>query len=127
MITFRSEKAPRSHELALSDFPASLGRAPTCAVILEEKGIWDTHCTLRVNEGFIEVLPAPNANTYRNGELLSQPRRLRSGDVLTLGSGSFIVETSPPIRKSLRPREAFLWTIVVVTTVLEVALLFRFY
>jgi pSer/pThr/pTyr-binding forkhead associated (FHA) protein len=127
VITLRSEKAPGSYELALSDFPASVGRAPNSVVLIEDKGVWENHCTLRLSEGFVELAPEPKANTYRNRELVSQPTRLRSGDLLTFGSTSFIIETSSPIRKSLRPRETLLWTILAITTFLEIALLWRFY
>ena len=105
-------------------FPVRLGRAEGSDLRLEEPGVWDRHCELSLDpaEGFI-LTAQPDALLTVN----QQPVRslcLRNGDSLALGSVRLQFWLAESRQRSLRLREGFVWTLVLLLCLAQVALVY---
>ena len=67
-----------------------VGRDPSCALSFDDEALAERHCRLFVDGGAVclQDLGAPGG-TRVNGELLTSPRRLRSGDEICAGETAF--------------------------------------
>ena len=108
-------------------FPFRIGRAADSDLCLDEPGVWDAHLTLEFQkkEGFI-LRTAPDAFAAVN-EQPQASARLRNGDVISFGSAKIQFWLAPAKRRSLSPREIFVWSILVVVTVFQLVLICRLF
>jgi len=126
VISFRFAEPSRTLRAQLGSLPLKVGRSPQCGLVLEQPGVWDDHCELRLANGLVELVPGAKSHTYINGELVQSPTRLRNGDAVTFGGAVGIFEVASPNRRGLRSRELTLWGILALVSLLEILLLIRF-
>ncbi|MCU0782500.1 MAG: FHA domain-containing protein [Verrucomicrobia bacterium] len=105
-------------------FPVRVGRAAANDLRLEEDGVWDRHCVLNFDpaEGFI-LTAQPDALLTVNQEP-TRSIRLRNGDAIAMGSARLQFWLNETPRRGQRLREGFVWTLVVVICLTEVALVY---
>ena len=105
-------------------FPVQLGREAGCDLRLEEPGIWDRHCELSLDaaQGFI-VTAQPDALLTVNHQPV-QSQRLRNGDLLALGSVHLQFWLGESRQRSLRLREAAVWTLILLLSLAQVGLVY---
>jgi pSer/pThr/pTyr-binding forkhead associated (FHA) protein len=105
-------------------FPFHIGRAAGNELQLDDDGIWDRHLTLEFNrqKGFT-LTTAPNALAAINGGLV-QTAILRNGDIITLGSAKLQFWLAAARQRSLRLREAVVWTLLAAVTAAQLALIY---
>jgi pSer/pThr/pTyr-binding forkhead associated (FHA) protein len=105
-------------------FPFHIGRAAGNELQLDDDGIWDRHLTLEFNrqKGFT-LATAPNALAAINGGLV-QTAILRNGDIITLGSAKLQFWLAAARQRSLRLREAVVWTLLAAVTAAQLALIY---
>lgn len=102
-------------------FPVQIGRAPGNDLQLEENGVWDRHLELRLQGGEGFVLAALlDAMASVNGQPV-QTTRLRNGDFIELGSARLQFWLAETRQRGLRARECFVWTLIAVVSLAEVA------
>ena len=104
-------------------FPVRVGRAASNDLQLEDDGVWNEHfqVTLNVAEGFV-LSVHPGAIVTVN-QTPASSTRLRNGDLITAGSAQLCFRLNPPRQRGLRLREWFVWTLVLVVMLGEVALI----
>lgn len=105
-------------------FPVQIGRGSANDLRLEEDGVWDQHCVLKFDraEGFI-LTARPNALLTINREP-AQSARLRNGDSIEMGSARLKFWLNEAPQRGQRLREGFVWTLVAVICLGEVALVY---
>ncbi len=105
-------------------FPFRIGRAIGNELPLDDDGIWDQHLTVEFGrkEGFTLTV-APHALVAVNDQLL-QAGQLRNGDVITLGSARLQFWLVAVRQRGLRMREGFFWTLLVIVTLAQFALIY---
>jgi pSer/pThr/pTyr-binding forkhead associated (FHA) protein len=105
-------------------FPFSVGRAAGNDLQLDDDGVWDQHLTLECNrdEGF-NLAMAPNALAAVNNQSV-QAARLRNGDLISFGSVKLQFWLAPPRQRGLLLRELFVWTLLVIVTAGQFALIY---
>ena len=124
MVLLRILSGPKADGLqAVRRFPFHVGRAPDNDLCLNAARIWDYHFALdlRPREGFIlqtfdEAFAAVN----------DQPKtsaRLRNGDVISFGSAKIQFWLSAPAQRGLRLRELLVWTLLLLVTFGQLALI----
>jgi two-component system response regulator AtoC len=70
----------------------SFGRSRTCEVRIDSERVSRTHASFTRRGSELEVEDAGSRNgTWVNGELITGPRRLSSGDEVTVGSATVVV------------------------------------
>ena len=102
-------------------FPVRIGRAPESELRLEEPGVWDNHAELSLDktEGFL-LSAKPSALLSVNGQP-AQTAKLRNGDSVELGAVRLRFWLSETRQSSLRAREWFVWSLVLLVCAAEVA------
>jgi pSer/pThr/pTyr-binding forkhead associated (FHA) protein len=106
-------------------FPLRVGRETTNDLRLEEDGVWDRHCELNFDPAQGIVLAVqPDALLTVNQEPVSSPHRLRNGDSIELGSVRLRFWLADPVLRSSRLREGFVWTLIAVMCLGQVALVY---
>lgn len=124
MVLLRFLTGPKADDSqAVRRFPFHVGRAPDNDLCLDAAGIWDYHfmLELRPHEGFTfqtfnEAFAAIN----------DQPKtsaRLRNGDVISFGSAKIQFWLSAPAQRGLRLRERLVWTLILLVTLGQFALI----
>lgn len=105
-------------------FPFLVGRAPDAGLRLDDEGVFDRHFTLQFSpsEGFL-LRSEANAVTAVNNQPAAQAR-LHSGDVINAGSASIAFALSPMRQRSLRFREGFVWFMLVMLCLVQVAVIY---
>ena len=104
-------------------FPFRVGRAPGNHLQLEDEGVWDRHCALELRAGGFNLAIAPGAMVAVNHEpFQSQP--LRNGDIITVGSAKLQFWLAAPRQRSLRLRELFVWTLLLLVTLSQFGLIY---
>jgi pSer/pThr/pTyr-binding forkhead associated (FHA) protein len=105
-------------------FPFHIGRAPDNELCLEEDGVWDRHLTVEFHkpEGFM-LATAPNALATLNGQPV-QTARLRSGDIIAVGSAKLQFWLGAVRQRGLRFREGFVWTLLAGVVLAQFALIY---
>lgn len=111
-------------QVAARHFPFRIGRAADNELSLDDDGIWNQHLTLEFNrkEGFILTV-APDALVTVNNQPL-QNTQLRNGDIITLGSVKLQFWLAAARQRGLCAREGFFWTLLVIVTLAQFALIY---
>ncbi len=106
-------------------FPVRLGRAAANDLQFDDPGVWDEHLelNLRPAEGFL-LAPRPNALTRVNGQPV-QSVLLRNGDCIEFGSVKLQFWLGEARQRGLRGRELFVWTLLLLVTLSQFALIYR--
>lgn len=104
-------------------FPVRIGRAATNELILEEEGVWDRHCEVRLDPaaGFVLSVQSQAILTVNHEPV--QTACLRNGDSVELGSVRLRFWLADPVVRTFRVREWFVWTLVTAIGIGEVALI----
>ncbi len=109
----------------LDCFPASIGRAASAAIQLQDAGVWDQHLALELDaeEGFFAKV-SPDALASLNGQAFRR-EKLRNGDLLEMGAVKlqFWIDGAP--QSNLAWRERFLWVFVLAIVAAEAILLWQ--
>jgi len=105
-------------------FPFRIGRIRENELRLEDDGVWDRHLTLEFQpqSGF-NLTTAANAVVTVNGETV-QNRILRNGDTITAGSVKIQFWLAAARQGSLAARESFVWALIAVVTLGQMALIY---
>ena len=105
-------------------FPVRIGRAASCALELEEPGVWDSHAQLQFSrkEGYV-LQTEPNALASVNNQPVERTV-LRNGDLVQLGSVKLQFWLSAPRQVGLRYREWLTWTAITVISLGQMALIY---
>jgi hypothetical protein len=125
MVQLRILSSPKADDFqVVRRFPFHVGRATDNDLKLDAPGIWNYHFMLdfKPGEGFMlqtfdEAYAAIN----------DQPQtaaRLRNGDIISFGSAKIQFWLAPPRQRGLRVRELFVWTIIGLVTLGQVALIY---
>ena len=105
-------------------FPFRIGRAAGNELQLDDDGVWDWHLTLGFQrESGFTLTTASNALASINSQP-AQTAVLRNGDLITLGSVQLQFWLGAARQRGLRTSEFFVWTLIVVVTALQVALVY---
>jgi predicted component of type VI protein secretion system len=104
-------------------FPVRIGRAANADLQVEEPGVWDEHLVVSLDpEGFV-VETQPNTLANLNGQPV-QRAVLRNGDVIEIGSVKLQFWLSEAKQRSQGVREAFVWTMISVVCLAQIALVY---
>jgi pSer/pThr/pTyr-binding forkhead associated (FHA) protein len=104
-------------------FPVRIGRAANANLQIEEAGVWDEHLRVIVeSEGFV-LETQGSALAGVNGQPV-QRAALRNGDVIEMGSAKLQFWLSEARQRGQGFREAFVWTLVVLVCVAQIALVY---
>jgi pSer/pThr/pTyr-binding forkhead associated (FHA) protein len=105
-------------------FPFSIGRGSECALQLIDEGVWNDHLTLQFQpqDGFI--LQTATGTIVAVNDQAQTAVRLRNGDILSLGSVKIQFSLTASQQHGQQVRELFLWTILVLVTFGQFALIF---
>ena len=105
-------------------FPFHIGRAADNDLRLDDPGVWDQHLTIGLDktEGFT-LTTAPETFCAVN-EASQSFVRLRNGDLLSFGSARIQFWLAPPKQRGLRLRELFVWLLLALVTLAQLALLY---
>lgn len=114
------------HDLLPESFPVLIGREKKCGVRLRGTGVWDRHASidLRGGGGFV-LRPEGEASTLLNGEALESGRRLRNGDVITVGSVKLQFWLGRPRQRALEGRELLFWLLLLAVLLVQAWLILR--
>jgi len=125
MVQIRILSGPKAGGFqAVRRFPFHVGRAADNDLCLDAMGIWDYHfmLDLRQNEGFtLQTFDGAFA-TVNDQPQTSTP--LRNGDVISFGSAKIQFWLAAPRQRGLRLREWFVWMLVILVTLGELALIY---
>jgi len=104
-------------------FPVRIGRAANANLSIEEAGVWDDHLRVTVeSEGF--VLETQGGALASVNSQPVQRAALRNGDVIEMGSAKLQFWLSEARQRGQGFREAFVWTLVVVVCLAQIALVY---
>jgi predicted component of type VI protein secretion system len=90
--------SPEGHvrEMLLHGGSVSIGRSEACTLQLRDLKVSRRHAELVLLDGTWTVLDCGSQNgTFLSGILLREPRRLRPGDILTIGDTTIFVALAP--------------------------------
>ena len=95
---------PSTRVIDLADgAQVAFGRSRTCDVRIDSERVSRTHAVFKRSGGAIEVSDTGSRNgTWVNGELLSGPRGLASGDEVTVGSATVVVSITSGVAARTR-------------------------
>jgi pSer/pThr/pTyr-binding forkhead associated (FHA) protein len=113
------------NQTVVRHFPFRVGRARENDLPLDDDGVWENHLALEFQkkEGF-KLSPAPNALAAVNGKSVEEKTILRNGDIITLGSAKIQFWLAPARQHSLRLRESFVWTLLLIVTLGQIVLIY---
>src|SRR6266850_5588955 len=105
-------------------FPVRVGRTAANDLQLQDQGVWDEHLELNFDrrQGFT-LIAKPDALVTVNREAV-QTARLRNGDSIELGAVRLQFWLGETRQYGLRIREWFVWTLIAVISLGEVALVY---
>lgn len=104
-------------------FPVRIGRLANANLQIEEPGVWDEHLVVDLDaEGFMMETQA-NALASINGQPV-QRAALRNGDVIEIGSLKLQFWLSEAKQRGQGVREAFVWTMISVVCLTQIALVY---
>lgn len=82
-------RTKREHVLVGDE--VTLGRHPSCAIVILEKQVSRIHCRLsRIQEGWLLSDSGSILGTFLNNELLMEPQCLQDGDQIRVGTEVFV-------------------------------------
>ena len=124
-LTILSDNGKR-HNLEANHFPVLIGRDAKCGVQLKAKGVWKRHVMLDLGkEGGFVLRPEKDASTLINNESLKSARRLRNGDIISVGSVKLQFWLGRPRQRSMEGREFVFWLMMYVILVVQAWLIWR--
>jgi predicted component of type VI protein secretion system len=89
-------------------FPVTIGRSEQSDVVLDEPGVWPSHCKIHWRSDGLLMEVEPNALASVNGVPTPQSI-LRNGDTITLGGVTLRFSLSAVDQGSLAWREWLTW------------------
>ncbi len=90
-------------------FPFTIGRSVECGLVLEDGGVWDTHCAILAERGRGIVLrPMQDAIVAINATAAGESV-LRNGDTLDIGGAKIRFWLSDTTPQAFRWREWLTW------------------
>ena len=104
-------------------FPVRIGRAANADLQIEEPGVWDEHLAVNLDSEGIVVETQTNALASINGQPV-QRAALRNGDIIEIGSTKLQFWLSEAKQRGQRFREAFVWTLISVVCLAQIALVY---
>lgn len=104
-------------------FPVRIGRDDTNDLRLEEEGVWNRHCEVRLDPAAGFVLSVQTQAILAVNQEPVQTACLRNGDSLELGSVKLRFWLADPVVRTFRLGEWFVWTLVTAIAVSEVTLI----
>jgi len=104
-------------------FPFRIGRAAANELQLEDDGVWDRHLILGLQREGFTLTTESNALASVNSRPV-QAAVLHNGDLITLGSVQLQFWLGAARQRGLRASEFCVWTLIVVVTALQVALVY---
>ena len=105
-------------------FPFRIGRAAGNELQLDDDGVWDRHLALEFQrESGFTLTTESNALAAVNSRPV-QSAVLHNGDLITLGSVQLQFWLGAARQRGLRASEFCVWTLIVVVTALQVALVY---
>lgn len=91
-----SSGAEPGRPVPLPEGPVTIGRDPSCEIMIDDTAVSSAHLRIDTRGPSVIATDLDSRNgTYVNGEALSGPRRLRSGDVVALGEHRLEVALAP--------------------------------
>ncbi|HOX24363.1 MAG TPA: SpoIIE family protein phosphatase [Candidatus Krumholzibacteria bacterium] len=94
-LTIRGSLGGRTLAFPLGDGVHEIGRGSTCEIRLDEPSVSRLHARLQVAGGSVRLEDLGSSNGTRlNGQRLTGPTEVRSGDTITLGNVSLKVDDS---------------------------------
>lgn len=103
--------------------PVRLGRRVDLEVSLPDPGVWDLHAEIGLNpEGWFCLRGLGQALVTVNQHTV-QEHRLRSGDVLGIGSVKLQFTLRNSWQRSLKARELGVWMLILTVVILALTLL----
>jgi len=104
-------------------FPVRIGRDGANDFRLEEEGVWDHHCEVRLDPaaGFVLIVQSNALLTVNQAP--TQTACLRNGDSVELGSVRLRFWLADPVVRTFRGREWFVWMLLTAIGIGEVALI----
>ena len=125
MVQLRILSSPVAGEpQVVRRFPFHIGRAPDNDLSLDAAGIWNYHFKLdfKPDEGFtLQTFDEAFATVNDQPQTAA---RLRNGDIISFGSAKIQFWLAAPRQRSLRLRELFVWMLVALVTLGQVALIY---
>ncbi len=83
----------RGETLAVTDLPAVIGRSSGADLVVDDDTVSRRHAELRGHRGAVEIEDLGSSNgTTLNGNPITGSLLLRDGDLLGLGSATFLVK-----------------------------------
>ncbi len=125
MVQFRIHNGKQAGTVAVARrFPFRVGRAPAADLCLDDPGVWDQHLEIRLlPDRAIQVVVPPPALASINHQPVTEAI-LHSGDSIELGSVELRFSLAPTRQRSLRPREIFMWLLLALLCLGQVALIY---
>ena len=112
------------HQTVARRFPYRIGRAAGNELQLDDDGVWDRHLTLEFQRGSGFTLAIePKALASVNHRAI-QTAVLRNGDLITLGSVQLQFWLGAARQRGLRAGEFFVWTLLILVTAGQFALIY---
>ena len=110
--------------VSIRKFPFRIGRAPGNHLQLDDDGVWDRHAAIQIKrkEGFYIAAATDALVTVNNARVDTTP--LRVGDIFTVGSARVQFWLTPPRQRGLRVRETFVWAVIALVSLAQVALVY---
>jgi pSer/pThr/pTyr-binding forkhead associated (FHA) protein len=90
---------PSGERVFLQDGATSIGRAPTCRIVIATERVSRNHAAIRRTEGgAYELMDLGSSNgTFVNGQRLSRPVALQNGWVIEVGLQKMVFRTPPSL------------------------------
>ena len=109
----------------LHRFPSLIGRSSSADLRLEEPGIWDRHCEIRLEPGTgFGLTVLSEAKAAVNGQMLDEAP-LRNGDIIEAGGVKLQFWLSQPRQRSLVAREKLTWAALLLLCAGQIALIYH--
>jgi len=114
---------PPGRRFQLGAAPIRLGRRRGLEVVLIDPGVWDDHAEISATpEGWFRVRAAGQAHLSVNDHPVTE-HRLRTGDVLGIGSVKVQFELRRPLQVSLGLRETAVWILIAAVVVAAIVVM----
>ena len=104
-------------------FPIQIGRSPSADLLLEEPGVYDSHCEIRVEATGFALKASPNASLTINGVDV-QEAILRNNDIIAIGLLKMRFGLTPVQQRSPAVRETLTWIGLGILCLAQVALVY---
>ena len=104
-------------------FPVRIGRSASNDLQLEDAGVWEQHFQLQLSPGGFTLSVQPYALVTVNGHPV-QKARLRSGDLIQIGSLKLRFSLSETQQTGLRLREGLTWAAIAAICLGQIGLVY---